>query len=179
MRLIKEEINALREFLSNHSLEHNPVLKNLYTKLSPEVEVDLFVDGAADLHSKTAGIGGIFYCNGEELYSYSEYLHDATNNEAEYHSLIAGIKIAHELNLKSLAIYADSELVVKQINGVYQVRNSRMKELYHQVTNELNTLTHWTISHIPREKNKRADALSKEGRQKGMKSFHGNERDKN
>ena len=62
-------------------------------------EISLYIDGAADLHSKTAGIGGVITKDGEEVFSFSEYLHDATNNEAEYAALVKGLKYLIQLKL--------------------------------------------------------------------------------
>ena len=128
----------------------------------------LYVDGAADLHSKTAGIGGVFYNNAdEEIYRFSEYLDDATNNEAEYTALIKGLKYGLELKLININIYSDSELIVKQINGDYKVKNDRMKKLHHIVLNLLEQYDSWVINHVMRDKNIIADKLSKDGRKKG------------
>ena len=81
MKLNKEEINALRDLLSDEGNRNSEVLTNLHQKLTGSGTVELYVDGAADLHSKTAGIGGVLFSNGEELYSFSDYIHDKTNNE--------------------------------------------------------------------------------------------------
>jgi len=166
--LNKDEIQALKGLLNSlPKNQANPVLKKLFEKLNETVKISLFIDGAADLQSKTAGIGGVFYKNEEEIFSFSEYLHDATNNDAEYSALLYGLKVANELKIKSLKIYADSELVVKQIKGEYKVKHARMKELYEQVYKELNKIEEWSIKHVYRDYNKRADELSKAGRKKG------------
>lgn len=167
MKLNKDEINALRDLLSKKGNQSDGVLKKLYKKLSTSEPVDLFVDGAADLHSKTAGIGGVLYRKGEELYSYSEYLNDKTNNEAEYSALIRGVELSIELKVTSLAIYADSQLVVNQINGDYKVKDDRMKALHSTVHGLLKKLDSWTCKHIPREKNTAADKLSKQAMMSG------------
>lgn len=65
---------------------------------------DIYVDGASDLHSKTAGIGGAIFQNGIEIYSFAEPLIDKTNNEAEYMSMIKGIQGSLELNILNLNI---------------------------------------------------------------------------
>lgn len=167
-KLNSEEIEALKDYLQPSKLkEVNPVLSKLYKKLTEEEKIELYVDGASDLHSKTAGIGGVFYRNGEELYSFSEYIHDITNNEAEYSALLKGLEIAYEMKMKNLKIYADSELIVKQINGEYRVRHPRMQVLYQQAMKYFNRLEGWSFIHVSREKNIRADKLSKEGRAKG------------
>ena len=140
-----------------------------YVSMDDELKTySLYVDGAADLHSKTAGIGGVFYNDdNEEIYSFSEYLDDATNNEAEYTALIEGLKYGLELKLININIYSDSELIVKQVNGDYKVKNDRMKKLHHIVLNLLEQYDSWVINHVMRDKNIIADKLSKDGRKKG------------
>ena len=135
------------------SIEHDQVIK-------------LFVDGAADLHSKTAGIGGVIYSNDKELSNFSEPLFDKTNNEAEYLSLIKGIEELIDLKVLNVDIYADSELVVKQVLGIYKVKNERMKILHRLVLEKLKLIDQWNLVHVRREKNMRADELSKLGMNK-------------
>ena len=125
--------------------------------------IKLFVDGASDLHSKTAGIGGVIYSNDKELSNFSEPLFDKTNNEAEYLALIKGIEKLIEIKALSAEIYADSELVVKQVLGIYKVKNERMKILHNLVLEKLKLIDQWNLVHIRREKNIRADELSKLG----------------
>jgi len=86
-----------------------------------------------------------------------------TNNEAEYQALINGLKVILKLKQLNVDIYSDSELVVKQINGQYKVKNERMIILNRKVRKILEQLDSWTISHIPREKNSIADKLAKSG----------------
>ena len=141
----------------------NSVLLNKET-----ITYSLYVDGAADLNTKTAGIGGVFFNdNKEEIYSFSEYLDDSTNNEAEYSALVKGLKVGIELNIINLKILSDSELVVKQVNGDYKVKNDRMRDLHKKVLYLLEQYENWEINHIMREKNIIADKLSKQGRKKG------------
>ena len=166
MKLNRQEINELKKILSDKKYQINEVLDNLYKKMNISHEVDMFIDGAADLHSKTAGIGGVITKNGREIFSFSEYLDDATNNEAEYGALIAGLKHLIKLNLLSPTIYSDSELNVKQVNGEYRVKNDRMIILYNEVINLLSSFNSWSLIHVLRDKNKVADKLAKEGRKK-------------
>jgi ribonuclease HI len=150
---------------------HKQVLSKLIK--TPEKHngvADLYVDGAADLHTKTAGIGGAIFMNGKEIISFSEPLIDKTNNEAEYMAMIKGVHVSLEINIANLYIYSDSELIVNQINGKYKVKNDRMKQLHSSVMFELNQMDHWSVAHVRREKNTRADALSKNGMQKARES---------
>lgn len=163
-----QETEAIQAAIEAKDLDdtHKQVLAGLIKK--PDQNEDgatLYVDGAADLHSKTAGIGGAIFMNGQEIYSFAEPLTEKTNNEAEYMAMIKGIQVSLELNIKSLNIYSDSELVVKQVNGEYKIKNDRMKRLHTMVLSELNRLENWSLIHVLRQKNKRADALSKQGMQ--------------
>ena len=172
MKLSKKDIEVLaiildKKDISHLSQENQRVILSLRSKLSGVGTIELFVDGAADLHSGTAGIGGVFYRNGEELYSFSEFIGSKTNNEAEYEALIIGVKQAHKLHVSSLNIFADSQLVVRQIMGQYKVKNERMKPLHKQALELLGKLENWNIEHVYRDKNTRADALSKSGMEKG------------
>ena len=90
-------------------------------------------------------------------------MYDKTNNESEYLSLIKGIQVIHELKFGNVLIYSDSELIVKQVTGEYKIKNDRMKKLNDEVKLNLRKLTSWSIKHVRREKNTRADELSKLG----------------
>jgi ribonuclease HI len=129
----------------------------------------MFIDGAADLNSKTAGIGGVIYTDNEELFTFSEYLHDSTNNEAEYTALIRGLEYLIKMKLLNVDIFSDSELVVKQISGEYKVKNPRMQLLNQKASSLFSKIDEWTFTHVLRDKNKVADKLAGEGRSKGKK----------
>ena len=113
----QKEIESLQKLLSRDENINNPELQSIYNKITIKKDnFTMFVDGAADLHSKTSGIGGVVYKDDEELLTFSEYLDDATNNEAEYTALIHCLKLLIKENVLIINIYSDSELVVKQIN---------------------------------------------------------------
>tara|TARA_B100001245_G_scaffold236556_1_gene228278 strand:- start:6062 stop:6571 length:510 start_codon:yes stop_codon:yes gene_type:complete len=166
MKLNNKEIDILKNHFKDKKNRDNSELEILYEKLEEDNKITLYIDGAADLHSKTAGIGGVIYDSDEEIFSFSEYLHDSTNNEAEYGALIAGLKHLIKLNLLSPTIYSDSELIVKQVNGEYRVKNDRMIILYNEVINLLSSFNSWSLIHVLRDKNKVADKLANEGRKK-------------
>ena len=169
MKLNQNELKALKTLLSDPENRIDESLDNLYNKMISNREISLYIDGAADLHSKTAGIGGIITKDGEEVFLFSEYLHDATNNEAEYAALVKGLKYLIQLKLLNANIYSDSELVVKQIKGEYRVKHPRMQELYKEAMDQFQDMDTWTINHILRDKNDTADGLAKSGRLKGKK----------
>ena len=169
MRLNQNELKALKTLLSDPENRIDESLDNLYNKMISNREISLYIDGAADLHSKTAGIGGVITKDGEEVFSFSEYLHDATNNEAEYAALVKGLKYLIQLKLLNANIYSDSELVVKQIKGEYRVKHPRMQELYKEAMDQFQYMDTWTLNHILRDKNDMADRLAKAGRLKRKK----------
>ena len=178
MKLDQKEIEALKKVLSNDSFKlivdmvdksTSDVLLNLNGRLNDDGKISMYIDGAADLNSKTAGIGGVIYKDKEELFTFSEYLNDSTNNEAEYIALIRGLEYLVQMKLLNVQIFSDSELVVKQINGEYKVKNSRMIILNQKASSLFSQLEEWSFTHVLREKNKVADKLAGEGRSKGKK----------
>jgi len=168
MNFDQKEIDALIKLLDDKDTRDTPELKNIYDKLlTTSHTYTLYVDGAADLHSKTSGIGGVVYKDEVEILSFSEYLDDSTNNEAEYGALIYGLKLLLKSNILNINIYSDSELVVKQISGHYKVKNDRMKKLYKETYSLLSKFKSWSCTHVLRDKNKVADKLATDGRLKG------------
>ena len=85
------------------------------------------------------------------------------NNEAEYLALISGINLCIKNQITNISIFADSELVVKQINGDYKVKNERMAALHKKTHELLSKLDSWEIKHVLRDLNVEADELSKQG----------------
>ena len=166
MKLSEKELKELKHLLQSINLNGYPNLLNFKKKISSNDKVELFIDGSADLQSKTAGIGGVIFVNQEKFKFFSEYLHDSTNNEAEYESLIFGIEMLIENKLFNANIFSDSQLVVNQVNGIYKIKNDRMKLLHQRATNLLSSLNDWTFDYIPREKNTIADKYADLGRRK-------------
>ncbi len=123
---------------------------------------ELYTDGASKGNPGLSGIGYVIKKNGVVVDETCKSIGVATNNIAEYTALIEGLKKLLDLKIKSINVYSDSELMVKQINGEYQVKNSKIKPLYAQVKDLANQFDYFSISHIPREKNRLADKLSKE-----------------
>jgi len=87
------------------------------------------------------------------------YIGDTTNNQAEYQALVAGIKHAHELGVTELECFLDSELVVKQLNGQYRVKDPDLKPHHTEITALTSEFQNVTYSHVRRAQNKEADAL--------------------
>jgi len=100
--------------------------------------------------------------NGSQLASFSRYLGHATNNVAEYQGLLAALDYALEHNYRRLKIITDSELLARQIDGKYQVKNPNL-QLLHQRAQKLIAQFHaFRIEHVRREHNREADRLANE-----------------
>ena len=85
----------------------------------------------------------------------------ASNNEAEYEALIAGLKLDIALGVRHINIYSDSQLVVYQVTSQYQAKEERMVSYLQLVSTLLSNFLHWNITQIPRTKNANADILVK------------------
>jgi ribonuclease HI len=121
----------------------------------------LFTDGAARGNPGPAGLGiSIEDENGMKLRTLHKWLGTATNNEAEYHALIEGLKAVRVWNPDRLEIRLDSDLVVQQVNGKFRVKEPRLKELHERAKGLLTEFADWEIKHVDREQNKRADHLA-------------------
>ncbi len=90
------------------------------------------------------------------------YLGTATNNVAEYQAYVHALTEAKNQKASEIALFSDSELIVKQINGQYRVKNANLKPIYAQCMDLLDNFSKWTVSHVYRESNKLADSLVNE-----------------
>ena len=121
----------------------------------------LMVDGAARGNPGEAGCGAIIYDeSGEVVEELCHYLGHTTNNVAEYQALLIGLEGVLRLGVKRLQIRSDSELLVRQLNGIYRVKDERLKELYKRASGLLRQLDAYRINHVPREHNRVADRLA-------------------
>ncbi len=123
--------------------------------------VVIFTDGTAEPNPGPAAIGAAIKDEqGKLITSISQPIGWATNNQAEYRAIIVALKKAIELGADQVDVRSDSELVVKQINGSYRVKNAALKSLYQQVKQLQSLFKGFTITHIPRRQNKEADSLA-------------------
>ncbi|XP_071699861.1 uncharacterized protein [Rutidosis leptorrhynchoides] len=121
---------------------------------------ELYTDAASS--EEGAGIGLLLVSpNGEEI-TYSIRLRFTTsNNEAEYEALIAGLRLARSIDVRQLTTYIDSQLVASQLNDHFEARDTSMQKYLELAKALTNTFTVFEIKQIPRNQNKKADALSK------------------
>jgi len=123
----------------------------------------IFSDGAARGNPGPSGAGAfITSADGEMVAEVREYLGEMTNNQAEYRALKCGLEKARELGAKSVIIRADSELMVKQLNGEYKVKNTGIKLIFREVSALFSYFESWEAAHVSREQNKEADRLANE-----------------
>lgn len=122
----------------------------------------IHIDGGARGNPGPAAAGvSITTPDGSEaLHEAGYWLGNLTNNEAEYQGLLHALKAALELGIKSVHVRSDSELMVKQIKGEYRVKAPNLKPLFVQAREGLSKFPQWSIEHVRREKNKRADQLA-------------------
>jgi ribonuclease HI len=124
----------------------------------------MYADGGSRGNPGDAGIGvAIFDENNNPVKEISRYIGTQTNNVAEYYALIRALEEAFNLGAKSVDIFMDSELVVRQINGEYQVKSEGLKPLYNIAMAYLKKFSSYSISHVKRNGNKVADRLANEG----------------
>lgn len=124
-------------------------------------ELHLYTDGASRGNPGQAAIGVVITEPGGELVEeISEAIGLATNNVAEYTALIRGLERALELGAGAVQVFSDSELMVRQLQGAYKVRNEGLIPLYEQAKRLLSRFAEAAVTHIPREQNSRADELA-------------------
>ncbi len=100
--------------------------------------------------------------DGVVLAERGEAIGSATNNVAEYRALLFGLELARELGAEEVELIGDSELVVRQVNGEYRVKDAGLRPLYDEVKSALAELGRWSIRHVRRERNAEADRLVNE-----------------
>ena len=159
-------------YYSSESLENNLNSSNSQTdslSLNPAAEkkvqaktlkaVEIYTDGGSRGNPGDAAIGYVIKSNGENIYQYAENIGIQTNNVAEYQAVLSALKKAKELNISELTLYMDSQLVERQLNGAYKVKNEDLKILYDKIVAELKAFKKYEIIHVKRELNKLADKL--------------------
>ena len=121
----------------------------------------LFADGAARSNPGPAGSGALLLDEqGEVIAELSQGLGTATNNVAEYRALILGLEEARRRGIDAIDVRMDSQLVVRQMQGLYKIKHPGLRPLALRAGALLAEFRDRTIEHIPREENSRADALA-------------------
>jgi ribonuclease HI len=124
----------------------------------------VMVDGAARGNPGQAGCGAAIYDeNGVVVKQLSRYLGHTTNNVAEYEGLLMGLEALLQLGRKQIVVQSDSELLVRQLNGRYRVKDEKLKVLFQRAMTLLRQFDSYRILHVGRELNKLADRLANQG----------------
>ena len=124
-------------------------------------ELTLYVDGAAKGNPGKAGIGiAIYDQKGASIKRVSEYIGIATNNVAEYLALIYGLQEALILKAHKICLYSDSELIVKQMNGLYRIKDNLLSQLFLLGQHLKRSFKKIEILQISHSENKEADRLA-------------------
>jgi ribonuclease HI len=120
------------------------------------MKLEAYIDGGSRGNPGPAGIGVYF----PGVARIAEFLGTGTNNFAEYSALLGALRFAVFYRCEELQVFADSELVVKQISGEYQVKNEAIRLLYDSAIRWIALIPRFSISHVRRENNKEADRLA-------------------
>ena len=124
-----------------------------------------YTDGASRGNPGESGIGVILKDeSGNLLAEHYGYIGRATNNIAEYTALASCLNLVQKMECGSLIVYSDSELMVRQLNGEYKVKDEGIRKHYRRIQKMLEDMPfQFEIRHIPREKNREADQLANRG----------------
>ncbi len=143
------------------------------------MKITIYTDGGARGNPGPAAIGVVIIQNGQTIKKYSEFIDEATNNQAEYQAVVFALKKVKLLFGKKKAketeieFYSDSELIIKQLNHQYKIKEEELQPLFIKTWNLMLDFKQVIFKHIPREKNKEADrlvnqALDEQGREQAL-----------
>ena len=129
--------------------------------MNPTRSCEVFIDGASRGNPGPSGIGVVFLdAHGAAGRRLSRYIGETTNNVAEYLALLYALQQALRDGYTALTVHTDSELLARQLNGQYRVRDPRLR-LFHDLALELvKGFARFSIQHIPRSRNAQADRLA-------------------
>ena len=133
--------------------------------------LSLFTDGACRGNPGNGGAGAVLAGrDGTVVSTAKRFLGHCTNNIAEYQALLLGLEEALGRGATTISIYLDSELLVRQIQGVYRVKNPALKPLMADILALLDRFDAWQVAHVPRSENAMADQLANEAIDEALKS---------
>ncbi len=127
------------------------------------MKIKIFTDGASRGNPGDAGIGIVIKKDDKIIFEISDYIGKTTNNIAEYTACLKGLEKAKELGAEEVELFADSELMIKQINGEYKVKNEGIRPIFIKIFSIIKTLKSFKATHTLREGNKEADKLANMG----------------
>ncbi len=140
-----------------------PAIKNIGYQNFMTDKFLIYSDGGSRGNPGHSAIGFVIYDQGgQEITRFKHYLGITTNNQAEYKALIAALEESAKLGAVEVVCHLDSELVVRQLQGSYKVREEGLKPLAAEALRLTSKFNRIEFAHIPREKNKLADQLVNE-----------------
>jgi len=155
-------------FRSNPFDKSSGALFSSSSPRKPTHYIIAYTDGGARGNPGPAGYGVyITDQGGNRVVELSEYLGQKTNNYAEYSALIAALEWAIRNNHLAVQVVSDSELMVKQLRGIYKVRNENLQPLFEKAQRLISQLEWFEVKHVLREQNREADRLANEAMDKG------------
>lgn len=131
--------------------------------------LEIYTDGGARGNPGPAGIGVAIWDGNNLVGTYSKYIGEATNNQAEYQAVIMGLEQAKRLQAEELDFYLDSELAVNQLNRNFKIKDAQLGSLFVKAWNLMVGFKNVSFHHIPREQNKGADLLVNQAIDKAIK----------
>ncbi len=124
-------------------------------------ELRVFSDGASRGNPGPAGAGAVLVlASGEVVERLGLFLGTQTNNHAEYMGALLGLRRARALGAEEVELVADSQLLIRQLSGRYQVKSATLRPLYEEAQTLLASFRRHRLTHLPREENREADAMS-------------------
>lgn len=161
--LLREMGTRLFGSLSNDRKQEYEVSADFLDSVAVVESLVVHVDGASRGNPGLAGAGAMVKdSQGRVVRKLRRYLGEVTNNVAEYEALLMALEEAATLGCKRLKVFADSELVVKQVKGLYRVKNKALKDLYVKAMKIISGFDDFKIDHVMREDNAEADKLANE-----------------
>ena len=157
------ELDAARKMLRGAALklkEEKREAPAVRPQASGKRRVRVFSDGAARGNPGPAGAGAVLIDGGEVIARLGRFLDRQTNNVAEYQGLLLGLRHALELGYREVEVRADSQLLIRQLQGDYAVKHPGLKPLHAEALRLLGKFDKFDLRHVPREENALADEMS-------------------
>lgn len=136
-----------------------PKKRNVVKNTEDITEGIVYTDGGSRGNPGPSASGFVILTtDGDVIDEGGEYLGITTNNQAEYQAVVLGLKSAQRFNLRKLDFFIDSLLVVNQLNGKWRIKNAELRPIYDEIKTLNELFDQVSFTHVPREKNKHADA---------------------
>lgn len=158
----REQLRAVLERCADALAAGEPSAAALAASADPGLaRVRVYSDGAARGNPGLSGAGAVLVApSGHVVDRLGKFLGVQTNNYAEYMGLLIGLRRAKDLGAREVEVFADSELMIRQLGGRYQVKSPTLRPLYEEAIRLLKDFSRVKLVHVPREMNAAADEMS-------------------